>query len=108
MRLRIVAYALILLNMPLSIVIALFVLSGANHNILIAHDLIWSVLGSFLGVWVMSQLVKLERHYGKSVTITGMIQGVQKQLVEDYNRRLRLTGEDPLPIEPPLSGIGHE
>lgn len=108
MRLRNIAYALIILNMPLSITIALFVLSGANHNILIAHDLIWSVLGSFLGVLVLSQLAKLERHYGKSVTVTGMIQDIQRQIIDDYNRRLRITGEAPLALKPPLNGKPNE
>ena len=104
MRMRNIAYALILLNMPVSIILTLSVLAGANHNILIAHDLIWSVLGSFLGVLVLARLNKLEAHYGKSATITGIMQDVQKQILEDYNRWRSLKGEDPLPIKPPLNG----
>lgn len=108
MRIRNIAYALILLNMPLSVLVVLLALSGVDRYMLMAHDLYMGFLGSFLGVLALSRLLKLESHLGKSTTITQVVSNITGQLIDDVNRLRKMNGEEPLPIKPKLNGNGHE
>lgn len=108
MRIRILAYGLILLNMPLSVLVVMLALSGIDHYMLMAHDLYMGFLGSFLGVLALSRLLKQEAHLGKSITVTQFASSITGQLIDDVNRLRKMNGEEPLPLKPKLNGNGHE